>query len=859
MSPSLHRIRWRLIWSSLVALILSIGGFYLGQVVYARSDDQCFWRLETRTSVVNGVKRTRQAVVIQEILPNGQAEVATLLEGDELVEINGRKVIPTREGTRLAQQYINQQSERRLLIYTVRREGRLLRIPIMLVKPLDYTVVIALATGLVAWAIGLLVVISAPQRKVARHFYYLGLLTLLIPLGLRNAFGTMPGAMESVATYLNCLVRALGPPLWIHFFLRFPHPFALRTHRRFLQGLYIGFLVLGLACAILIDVRLVEPETMANVGGLAWRVTPGSLLGALVTLSSLVGLGLFWAGALRLPRRRRSGLMPALVISTGVLLGLGAFTFLDYRFGQLSLAFSRERWVFFAPLPLVPLAFGYAIFRHGFFDVRRAILRWITYFLALGLTLVAYLGGLSWLFAQGIQALSPGTAGALLGLAALPVGWILRALLQALRRKFRRDLNTSRDLILGSIRETRKRFSEEALLHGLVESLREAFRPQVLQLLPVEGHTVLLPPVRERDPEDPFHPALSEPCPLVLPSTILRHARDNRELVIGLGSDESDWIREQNPALRAHVDALEAQLLVLVMVGDAPHTAVLLGGKYAELNYGRDDRELLREVAQAASIVLETAVYHRRVLDQNRLEQELQTARRIQENLVTSDPPKVPGFQLALRLDPAFETGGDLLWVRQRGTRWIAAVGDVSGKGMAAALYMAQATALIKYATQHDDFTLETFLPALDRTLRDLMSPRDFITLNLLEWDSSGRYRLARAGHPPALLVKADGEVEELTMPGLGLGLRPRGLHGWTVREGVLAPREWLVMYSDGITEAMDARSEVFGIDRLADRLRRMWGTGSVRAACEAVYRDVIGFESRNRDDRTLFILGRES
>ena len=847
--------------SSLVALILAIGGFYLGQVAYARSDDQCYWRLETRTTIRNGVKRTRQAVVIQEILPNGQAEIATLLEGDELVEINGNKVFATREGTHKAQKYINEQPEGRLLLYTVRRGDRLLKLPIQLVKPVDYTMVIALATGLVAWAIGLLVVVSAPQRKVARHFYYLGLLTLLIPLSLRNAFGTLPGPLEGLVTYLSCLVRAVGPPLWIHFFLRFPHPFPLRTHRRFLQGLYIGFLFLGLVCATLIAFKLVEPEALANVGGMDWRVTPGSLLGALVTCASLAGLGIFWAGALRLPRRRRSGLMPALTISTGVLLGLVAFTFLDYRFGQVSLAYTRERWVFFAPLPLVPLAFGYAIFKHGFFDVRRAILRWVTYFLALGLTLLAYLGGLGWVFAQGIQAMSPGTAGALLGLSALPVGWVLRTLLQMLRRKFRRDLNTSRDLILGSLRETRKRFAEQALLDGLAESLREAFRPQVLQVLPVEGRTILLPPLRDLDPDEAFHTALSEPCPMVLPTSILRHARDNHELVIGLGSDESDWIREQSPALRAYVDALEAQLLILIMVGEDAHTAVLLGGKYAELNYGRDDRELLREVAQAAGIVLETAVYHQKVLDQNRLEQELKTARRIQENLVTSEPPRVPGFQIALRLDPAFETGGDLLWVRQRGNRWIAAVGDVSGKGMAAALYMAQATALIKHATQQEDFTLETFLPALDRTLRDLMSPRDFITLILVEWDSEGRFRMARAGHPPALLVKgsAPEDVQELTMPGLGLGLRPRGLHGWTVREGVLGPREWLVMYSDGITEAMGAQGDIYGTERLSDLMRKMWATGSVRAACEAVYRDVIGFESRNRDDRTLFILGRES
>ena len=128
---------------------------------------------------------------------------------------------------------------------------------------------------------------------------------------------------------------------------------------------------------------------------------------------------------------------------------------------------------------------------------------------------------------------------------------------------------------------------------------------------------------------------------------------NTRELVLGLGSEEADWILGQGPALRAHVDALEVQLMVLILVGEDLHAAILLGGKYAELNYGRDDRELLRETAMATGIVLETAVLHRKIVDQGRLEQELHTARRIQESLVTTCPPDIPGFQLALRLEGA--------------------------------------------------------------------------------------------------------------------------------------------------------------------------------------------------------------
>jgi sigma-B regulation protein RsbU (phosphoserine phosphatase) len=88
--------------------------------------------------------------------------------------------------------------------------------------------------------------------------------------------------------------------------------------------------------------------------------------------------------------------------------------------------------------------------------------------------------------------------------------------------------------------------------------------------------------------------------------------------------------------------------------------------------------------------------------------------------------------------------------------------------------------------------------------------------------------------------------------------MRPSGPRDWRILEGQLAPREWLALYSDGLTEAMNQKGELYGLDRLKEQLRRVWGTGSPRAAAEAVFRDVSSFETQNRDDRTLLILGRE-
>lgn len=854
MSPTLKRIRWRLLWISLVALAFSLGSFYLNQWVYARSDDQCSWVVENHK------------IVIREILPDGVAEEAGLLEGDELVAIQGHRYAPTLAGTAEAQHYINSRREGTILIYTVDRQGRILRLPLRLVKPLSLFQLALLLNGLIFWAVSLLVVVSAAERKSARHFFYLGSTALLLS-GV-SVSGNVPGRLVAVIVGVAGAVQALLPPLWVHFFLRFPHPFELRKNRRLLRALYATFAGMALVLTTLSLIRIFgdgaaralgldhaeEPSLLVGILSLLRRWLPQTLY----ILAGLVGLGFFLAGVRRVSDRHRQALFPSLIVAAAICLDLVAMVLLQAKFGA-SQIFSRQSWIFMVPLPLLPLSFAYAIFRHGLFDVRKALLRWVTYFAVLGLTLALYLGGLAWAFSLSLSAIPPGWAGALVGLLALPLGWSLRWLLKGIRKRFRRDLSTIRESVMGALREPRKRFNEEALLKAVGASLRNAFRPQLLEILPIEDRRILLPPAEALDRDEG---RISYPPQILrLPSGLLRLARENHELVLGLGGEEADWIREQGEQLRAHVDALEAQLLILLMANDEPHAAVLLGGKYAELNYGREDREFLREVALAAGMVLETAILHRRTLAQERLSQELETAHRIQEGLITSEPPSIPGFQVALRLEPAQETGGDLLFVKRRpsGT-WLAAVGDVCGKGLAAALYMAQATALLEHAVQREDQPLEAILQSMDQTLRQLLGQRGFLTLVLLEWDDQGRYRLARAGHPGALQLEGLTEdcSRELVPHGRGLGLRPAGPGDWEVIEGVLPPKGWLVLYSDGLSEAMDRRGELYGIQRLCAQLRRLWGIGSPRAACEAVFQDVAAFDVQNRDDRTLFILGRE-
>ncbi len=838
MNPALKRIRSRLIWMSLLGLILAIGSFVVGQWLYARTDDQCTWRVRN------------DKVIILEILPDGVAEEAGLLEGDELLKIQGRRVVPSQAGLTAAQRLIDSKPEGTVLSYVIRRAGEELSVPVRLVKPFNSYQFSILLDALIFWFVSLMVVVSTPERKSSRHFFYIGCVGLLMAAGARGATAVWPPALAIGAgiSFLTAII--MGPPLCLHFFLRFPHPFELRKSRRILAALYGGFILMGL--------WLLAAPAVEKAAGLKPNELqiPIPIVASVCMATIVIGVGFFTRGWRLSPPTQRQVMALPLAFTYAILIDLCILGFLDQVVFKNSLIFGRRQWIFMAPLAALPLSFGWAIVRHGLFDVRKALVRWLGYFFVLGTALSFYLAGLALLFGQGLSLIPPAWAGALVGLLALPLGWALRALLRAIRRRFKRDISSTREVLLGSLRESQQRLSDRGLLRNLEDAVREAFRPQTLILQRVEGAALALPALDTQDEEG--QPLRLGPAVLIIPTSLLRHARENRELVLGLGSEEADWIREQGQDVRALVDALGLQLLVLFLAHDLPHSALLIGGKYADLGYGREDRELLRELALAAGGMLETALLHHKVIAQERIEQELATARRIQEGLLPK-APQIPGFQVALRLEPALETGGDLLFVKRRPSgKWIAAVGDISGKGLAAALYMAQATALLELSCRVDQ-GLEEMLETLDHTLRALLGQKGFLTLTLLEWDAEGNYLLARAGHPGALLMESKASFQELNPHGRGLGLRPAGPGDWGVHRGQLPPGGWLVLYSDGLTEAMDRKGELYGLERMRVQLQRLWSTGSVRAACEAIFTDVAHYETQNRDDRTLFILGRDA
>ncbi|HPF71804.1 MAG TPA: SpoIIE family protein phosphatase, partial [Candidatus Krumholzibacteria bacterium] len=251
-------------------------------------------------------------------------------------------------------------------------------------------------------------------------------------------------------------------------------------------------------------------------------------------------------------------------------------------------------------------------------------------------------------------------------------------------------------------------------------------------------------------------------------------------------------------------------------------------------------------------------------LARERLTREVQTAREIQDRLLPHGEPELPGFEITGCSLPSREIGGDYFdFIIQADDRVGLAIADVSGKGMPAALLMANLQASLHGQAMRRDGVAHVVSRVNDQ-LTASTDPHMFATFFYAELDTrTGLLTSTNAGHNPPVVVRADGAVETLGEGGLLIGMLPD--QPYAQQETLLGPGDVVVLYTDGITEAAgpsaepDDPSAMFGDDELVDVVRRhahLPAVGIKEALLAAVARHTAGVEQS--DDITLVVIRRK-
>jgi sigma-B regulation protein RsbU (phosphoserine phosphatase) len=280
--------------------------------------------------------------------------------------------------------------------------------------------------------------------------------------------------------------------------------------------------------------------------------------------------------------------------------------------------------------------------------------------------------------------------------------------------------------------------------------------------------------------------------------------------------------------------------------------------------FARADFDLVQAVADQAAYSLHHAQIYRQLSEKKRLDHDIEVAREIQRILLPAAAPQVEGFNCAALNIPAQEVSGDYFdFIQVDEHRWGVAVADVSGKGVPASLIMAMCRSVLRSKAPGNTSPAQV-LREVNRQLYPDIREDMFITMLYLVMDGrAGTLTLARAGHEAPLWCRDDfRHIESIDAPGMALGIDSGDIFDDVIQDVTveLSPLDTVVIYTDGINEALDAEGNEFGQEQLKAVLHGA-GTQTVDFLVQTIVDRVQTFSSGHpqNDDITLAAVQRSA
>lgn len=302
-----------------------------------------------------------------------------------------------------------------------------------------------------------------------------------------------------------------------------------------------------------------------------------------------------------------------------------------------------------------------------------------------------------------------------------------------------------------------------------------------------------------------------------------------------------------------HVNLSGSGATQMLLMAKANAGVLYMDSRVTAVDLAGGNRELLQTLAIEASTVLENARLLEEERAKQRIEEELDVARRIQQSLLPRHLPEEGWFVVRGSSQSSHQVGGDYYDVIAIGPEtWSMVIADVSGKGVSSALLASFLQGVFLSAS------LTTDIPEVLSRINTFMSDRaehgKYATMFYSKLDSSGRLTYANAGHCAPLLVRATGEIERLDATSLPVGLVPGAL--FPLANCDLRAGDRIVLYTDGVTEAQNPAGDFFGRVRLRDAVR-----SAVNADCARLHETIQGAildftaGAEQADDLTLVVV----
>jgi sigma-B regulation protein RsbU (phosphoserine phosphatase) len=460
-------------------------------------------------------------------------------------------------------------------------------------------------------------------------------------------------------------------------------------------------------------------------------------------------------------------------------------------------------------------------------------------------------------------------------------GWIFTALRQAQRIRI---LERSKEEI--QVEET----LVFDFLHGLGEAFSETIRPHDLHRLIVEGATRILDAhggalyMADRTGTKLTPAFISKGCPPLVdvPPHILQQAASTpvalesylrlHSVALGDGVIGRVWQTGEAVCLNEFSEAPElaklrgtafgtASVMIASLLYGKQNMGVLaLGNGPMDASFSQSDFVVFKSIAEQSAFALYNAIIYSEANEKKRLDHDLEIARDIQRVLLPAEPPSVNGFEISGINVPARQVSGDYFdYIKVDEERLGVAIADVSGKGVPASLIMAICRSVLRSQAAQNPSPADV-LRKVNRQLYPDIKEDMFISMAYLILDHAHNgVTLARAGHDAPLLYKRVSQtVTPLKPPGMVVGIDSGNVFDRITGDFPvpLERDDCLVLYTDGVTEALDTDGNEFGVERTVQSVRASADNGAQAIVARLIddLRNFVGSHPQN-DDITLIAI----
>jgi len=835
---------------TVILTLLNLANLFFIFKIAPQSNDECLWRTKK-------ISPDSTVIFITLVKKNGVTWKAGIRDGDQLLAINGREV----KNTRYAQFILNNVSEGDSANYLIKRDNKTFIAKVKVKKLINFRALGYTLLSFIWVLVGFVVILAKPEGEIQKLFFFIG---VSFTLASTSSFFIV-GFMQNPYFFVNWLVIIVDllslvgtsylPFFLIHFFWVFPRRAKIISKKYTVKILYvIPTILLFLELILRIKYFYFSPTNLFSKPTLILILAVG-LPSILTFVGMLIGLISLFRSYLKLENKRERNAI--FIILTAYTIGIIAIIYTSTLANVLAdtVFNSPEYFMPIIAVAIIPIAFGYSIFRYSLMDVTEVIKNAILYGVAtVTLAIIYFL--VIYVLGENIgQALSTEYQGVLTAAIFIIFAIVFQSTKDKfqtlLTKKFYPEQFAYQKVILKFSNEIASIIGLENILDSTLQTFVNALSIKHFAILLKEGDEVYVLKRGEGTRTDEFK--LRD-----LNSNLKKFIEKKQKLNAPVVIEDTDFeiVLPNNYKLLLKE---EIHTIIPLIVKNKIVGLLLFGLKRSGANFAGKDIELLTAAANQVAVAIENARLYESEAEKLKLERDIENARKIQESLLPKDFPVLPNLEICGRMLPALQIGGDYFdLIKVSDNELFIIVADVSGKGLSASFYMSKIQTMMRLYCKAGNSPTKILSKINEEIFGDIKR-NWFITMSLALFNSStSTLKLVRAGHTP-LYLRRDNKLLQYQPTGIGVGLAEKSIFDENLKEITLKLQkgDLLLFYSDGLTDSMDPSGKLYGEERLKEIFKKV----SPAESCNSILTQILKSEKNFRngapqnDDITLIVL----